>query len=433
MAENANVSYETMDTESKKKFKYWQNRTIIGLMVGYALFYFVRKNLSMAMPGMEAELGITKTELGVFLTAHGLIYGASRFANGIIGDRVNSRVFMALGLILCAVCNIIFGFSSAVIVLGTVWVLNGWLQGMGFPPCVRLMTHWIPPQELATKMSIWNTSHSIGAGLVVVLSGFLMEYAGLGWRTACFFVPSAIALAGAAFLLFALRDTPSSVGLPELGEEKKDDKKEPKDFRKTIVDRVFKNKYIWLIAIANFFVYVIRFGIFDWGPTMLKQWKGVDLHIAGLMVFAFEAAGVAGMLLAGWSTDKFFKGKGIRVCMICMIMATISVFLLGKIDQPSIPVATMLLMSAGFFIYGPQALIGIISANLATKEAAGSASGFTGIWGYASTAVSGVGLGYLAQHFGWDFAFKILVGVGIIGSIIFALGWKAKANGYENN
>lgn len=431
MAENAQVSYETMDAASKKKFKYWQNRTIIGLMVGYALFYFVRKNLSMAMPGMEAELGITKTELGVFLTAHGLIYGASRFANGIIGDRVNSRIFMALGLILCAVCNIIFGFSSAVMVLGIVWVLNGWLQGMGFPPCVRLMTHWIPPQELATKMSIWNTSHSIGAGLVVVLSGFLMEYAGLGWRTACFFIPSAIALAGAAFLLFALRDTPSSVGLPELGVDTKEEKKDSKAFSKTLMDRVFKNKYIWLIAIANFFVYVIRFGIFDWGPTMLKQWKGVDLHIAGIMVFAFEAAGVVGMLLAGWATDKFFKGKGIRVCMICMIMATVSVFLLGEIDNPSIPMATALLMSAGFFIYGPQALIGIISANLATKEAAGSASGFTGIWGYASTAVTGVGLGYLAQHFGWDFTFKVLVGIGIVGTIVFALGWKAKANGYE--
>lgn len=432
MAESTQASYESMGTESKKKFKYWQNRTILGLMVGYALFYFVRKNLSMAMPGMEAELGITKIELGVFLAAHGLIYGASRFANGIIGDRVNSKVFMALGLILCAVCNIVFGFSSAIIVLGVVWVLNGWFQGMGFPPCVRLMTHWIPPQELATKMSVWNTSHSIGAGLVVLLSGFLMEYGGFGWRTACFFIPSAIALCGAAFLLFALKDTPSSVGLPELGEKKEEEKKDKAAFSKTLKERVFKNKYIWLIAIANFFVYVIRFGIFDWGPTMLKQWKGVELHVAGIMIFAFEAAGVAGMLLAGWATDKFFKGKGIRVCMICMLMATLSVFMLGAIEHPSILESTLILMSAGFFIYGPQALIGIISANLATKEAAASASGFTGIWGYASTALSGVGLGYLAQHYGWEFTFEILVGIGIVGSIIFALGWKAKANGYQD-
>lgn len=424
------MTYETMDDTSKKKFKYWQNRTIIGLMVGYALFYFVRKNLSIAMPYMEQDLGISKTELGVFLTAHGLVYGISRFANGIIADRANARLFMALGLVLCAICNIIFGFSTAVIVLGVVWVFNGWFQGMGFPPCVHLMTHWIPPHELATKMSVWNTSHSIGAGLIVVLCGFLMKW-GFGWE-ACFFVPSAIALAGAAFLLFCLRDTPSSVGLPELGES--GEKTKPsKGIWETMKEKVFNNKYIWLVAIANFFVYVIRFGIFDWGPTMLKEWKGVEIHLAGIMMFGFEAAGVLGMLLAGWATDKFFGSKGIRVCMICMIMATLSVFLLGEIDQPSIPLATALLMSAGFFIYGPQALIGIISANLATKEAAGAASGFTGIWGYLSTAASGVGLGYLAQHYGWDLAFQILVGVGIIGSIIFLLGWKAKAHGYEEN
>lgn len=424
-------TYETMDTASKKKFKYWQNRTILGLMVGYALFYFVRKNLSIAMPYMEQDLGISKTELGVFLTAHGLVYGISRFANGIIADRANARLFMALGLVLCAVCNIIFGFSTAVMVLGIVWVFNGWFQGMGFPPCVHLMTHWIPPHELATKMSIWNTSHSIGAGLIVVLCGYLMSW-GYGWQ-ACFFVPSAIALAGAAFLLFCLRDTPKSVGLPEIGEEKKENKEEKsKEFSKVLKERVFKNKYIWLVAIANFFVYVIRFGIFDWGPTMLKEWKGVEIHLAGIMMFGFEAAGVVGMLLAGWATDKLFGGKGIRVCMICMAMATVSVFLLGEIEQPSIPVATALLISAGFFIYGPQALIGIISANLATKEAAGSASGFTGIWGYASTALSGAGLGYLAQHYGWDLSFKILVVVGVVGTITFLLGWKAKAHGYDD-
>ena len=55
------------------KYRYWEWRTIAVLFVGYALFYFVRKNLGMAIPAMETELGITKTQLGIFLTLHSII------------------------------------------------------------------------------------------------------------------------------------------------------------------------------------------------------------------------------------------------------------------------------------------------------------------------------------------------------------------------
>ena len=57
-----------MTPEQTKRFKYWQTRTIVATMIGYALFYFVRKNFSLAMPGLEADLGISKTSLGIFLT-----------------------------------------------------------------------------------------------------------------------------------------------------------------------------------------------------------------------------------------------------------------------------------------------------------------------------------------------------------------------------
>ena len=91
-----------MTPEQAKRFKYWQTRTILATMVGYALFYFVRKNFSLAMPGLEADLGISKTSLGVFLTLNGLVYGFSRFLNGILADRMNARWYMAVGLALCA-------------------------------------------------------------------------------------------------------------------------------------------------------------------------------------------------------------------------------------------------------------------------------------------------------------------------------------------
>lgn len=420
---------QEMSPEVAKNFKYWQTRTIIVSMVGYALFYFVRKNLSIAMPAMQEDLGITKTDLGLFLTLHGLLYGVSKFANGFIGDRVNARYFMVTGLVLSAICNLIFGFSSAVLVFGIVWMLNGWFQGMGFPPCARLLTHWVPPQQLATKMSVWNTSHSIGAGLVVVVCGYIVT---IGWRW-CFYVPSIIALVGAVFLWFGLRDTPGSVGLPELN-QKANNQEEPndtsKEFKQFVRKQVFGNPYIWVLAIANFFVYTVRYAVLDWGPTLLGEWKGISIQHAGWMVAAFEISGILGMLVAGWVTDRFFGGRGPRVCVICMAFATLFIALFWGVAHPPMWLATLLLGSAGFCIYGPQALVGIAAANIATKKAAATAVGFTGLFGYGSTLLSGWGLGLLAQNLGWDYAIGALIFVAIIGTVVFFFAWSAKANGY---
>jgi OPA family glycerol-3-phosphate transporter-like MFS transporter/OPA family sugar phosphate sensor protein UhpC-like MFS transporter len=425
-------------------------------MIGYALFYFVRKNFSMAMPGMATDLGITKVNLGIFLTLHGLIYGFSRFINGIFADHLNARFHMVTGLALCAVANLAFGFgediagwitgersgsqftNTLVLFMGITWVVNGLLQGSGFPPCARLLTHWIPPKELATKMSVWNTSHSVGACLVVILCGYIMSNMGVGdthagaWRW-CFLIPSAIAFAGAIFLCVFLRDIPSSIGLPELpGTEMKKDAGKSIEYKTLLRKKVFGNKFIWILGIANFFVYVVRFSMLDWGPTLLSQSKGIDMKMSGWLVALFEIAGVVGMLAAGWISDRYFKGRAHRTCFFCMLGIILFAFLFRQLS-PEAPIwmYIVVLCATGFFIYGPQALIGIAAANQATKKAAATASGLTGIFGYASTAVSGVGFGYVAQHYGWDLAYVAIILTALLGAGVFLLMWNAKADGYE--
>lgn len=420
--------------EIKGQFRYWQNRILLSSLIGYALFYFVRKNIGIAMPYLEKDLGISKSDLGLFLTLHGVLYGISKFANGFLADCANARKMMAAGLILSAIANFFFGFASAVVVLGIVWMLNGWFQGIGFPPCARLMTHWFSPKELATKMSIWNTSHSIGAALVLVLCGYLLKHTG-NWRL-CFIVPGAIALLGSFFLLFALRDTPRSLGLPDVeGTESKGDRNNETsgaEFKAFLRKKVFGNPYIWIIALANFFVYTVRYAVLDWGPTLLHEYKGFDIAKAGWMTAAFEISGVAGMLLSGWLTDKIFKGRGARTCVFCMALTAVSVFVFWKLPANSLVMNTAVLCCAGFFIYGPQALVGISVANLATKRAAATAVGLTGVFGYASTILSGWGLGKLVEKSGWSAGFAGILVMAIIGTVLFAAAWPAKADGYEN-
>ncbi|MDR0352271.1 MAG: MFS transporter [Opitutaceae bacterium] len=454
-----------MPSDTERKFRHWQTRTILATMVGYALFYFVRKNFSMAMPGMEQDLGISKTVLGAFLTANGLIYGFSRFLNGLVADRFNARVHMSVGLVLCAASNALFGFMPELVAffgisrtmgnftailalfMGVAWLVNGFLQGSGFPPCARLLTHWIPPKELATKMSVWNTSHSIGAGLVVILCGYIMAHLGSGdlgekglridaWRW-CFWIPAAISGAGAVVLYATLRDTPTSVGLPELpGTEIKLRQKPQKteksaEYRAFLREKVFCNPLIWILATANFFVYVVRFSVLDWGPALLQQSKGVTMTKAGWLVALFEIAGIVGMLASGWVTDRWLKGRAHRTCVFCMAGATLCAVALWLIPGTApTPALFAVLCATGFFIYGPQALVGIAAANQATKKAAATANGVTGIFGYASTALSGIGFGYIAEHHGWNLAYIVIIALSLVGAGVFALMWRAPTHGY---
>jgi OPA family glycerol-3-phosphate transporter-like MFS transporter/OPA family sugar phosphate sensor protein UhpC-like MFS transporter len=112
-----------------------------------------------------------------------------------------------------------------------------------------------------------------------------------------------------------------------------------------------------------------------------------------------------------------------------MIGASTAMLMFWKLGATPLS-ATAFLVMAGFFIYGPQALIGITAANLATKRAAATAAGFTGLFGYASTLVSGWGLGLLVQRSGWNVAFGALLIVGATGLLMFILAWPAKAHGY---
>ena len=299
------ASKTSIRDHSDSSYEYWRWRILIGTMIGYVFFYFVRKSITMAMPGLET-VGVTKTTLGIFLTIHGVLYGVSRFINGIWSDRVNPRYFMSIGLFLAAMTNVFCGFSqdiaSAIMptapdaqkanliawVIGSFWIINGWVQGMGFPPCAKSLMHWFAPREHGVKFATWNISHNFGAGLLFILNAYVVA---LGWKF-CFLVPAALSILGAIFLFLALRDSPEKEGFEPVesyyartrGESKEEEKPSEKpvevvEEEKTslwqdLCKNVFSNWAVWVLCLANFFVYIVRFSILDWAPTDGQGFQG---------------------------------------------------------------------------------------------------------------------------------------------------------------
>ena len=448
---------------AKRTLRWWQWETLLVTMGGYALYYVIRKNLSIAMP-LLGEIGVSKIQLGAFLTAGGIIYGVGRFLNGIVADRNSARKVMAIGLFICSAVNMLFGFSDFVVLggaapvvakgtaaasslvwtMGIVWILNQYFQGRGVGPCIKTLPKWFPPEELSTKQSIWNLSHSIGAGSVFALCGWLLIPAFHSWRL-CFIVPAAIAALGGAAILLLFKDDPSVVGLGIARSDASrvscltsgnDDSPEVQDvagdsYRRYVAEHVFCNPRVWIIAIADFFVYTVRFAALDWGIVLLMETKGLSLASATTLCFVFEiVGGNIGMVVAGWATDRFFESRAHRTSVVCMAGAALAIALFWRIPV-SAPLLVKLLpfMLIGFFIYGPQALLGVATTQQATPKAAGVAGGFVGIFSYASTILSGIGFGFVAQRWGWDAAYVMVLAASLVGGGVLLMMWRAPAEG----
>ncbi len=418
-------------------FRYWQFKILFGLMWGYALFYLVRKNFSMALTGIEQEFGFSNTELGMFLTAHSVLYGIGKFFNGILADRANPRWFMVIGLMASALVNFSFGFSSDYYVFGFLWMLNGWIQSMGWPPCATLLTSWFESKNLSVWWGIWNSSHQFGGSAILVLGGYLSAH--FGWRYV-FWVPALIAFLGAFILAWALRDRPGSMGLPsanqvyalrtgelEIGDLKREEIEKQLDLHEErpwmqVKTYLLKNPLIWFVAGGNAFVYIVRLGMLDWAPKLLKNFKGIDLQQAGWLVAAFEVAGIFSGLVVGLLADRLFKGKEVLVNAIFMGLLSILLFILYSFELKQTFSYALIFFFIGFLVAGPQMLTSVCAAKFAPKHVSGSATGFIGLFGYIGASLTGVGSGIAIDLWQWDGAILFYLGAALMGFVLFGVG-----------
>lgn len=446
-----------------KTYKRMRLKVFLGAFIGYAAYYLVRKNLSLAAPGMIEEGLLDKSGVGIAGAAISIAYAFSKFLMGSISDRSDARKFLVIGLVLSSLVMILTGllpYSAAnmtlnVAVMFIFMLAVGWLSGFGWPPCGRIMAHWFSQNERSFKMSVWNTSHTVGSGsLGLLVTAGVVIFAGAGieqtWRAA-FIFPAVVALALGLFCWWAIRDTPQSVGLPPVDQwrcdntgvktKKGEEVKIP--FKTLFVDYIFKNRLLWLIALANAFVYLVRYGVGDWAPTYLQEMNIMTASQSNLAFSLHNYAGIPGTIICGWISARFFKGRCAPANVIYMIAVLAGIILYwqampvagwfvgnfgGDVAAVTRVVVFIALIIIGFCIYGPVALIGVQAVNLVPKNAVGTAAGFVGLFGYllGDALLAKVVMGSVADNasLGWDATFWMISVASVLAAIFCATTWK---------
>jgi OPA family glycerol-3-phosphate transporter-like MFS transporter len=400
--------------------------------IGYAMFYVVRNNLGVVAKEMGEALNYDKSMLGDIMAATAITYGIGKLLMGYLSDHSNPRKFMFAGLLLTAGCNFAFGAAENFKVHLALWSLNGLIQGMGYGPCARGLGHWYTYRERGTIFGVWNMSHNLGGGLVgVIAAACAVRW---GWPSA-FFVPGLIATAAAFYLLWRMRDTPQSEGLPSIEEYKNEYPPEERErheselsFRELLVTYILTNRMLWLIAFANFFVYIARYSMLDWGPTYLKEMKQATILSGGFSTLVLEFAGAAGMLSMGWISDKCGGRRGM-VSVLCLLP------LMGAFagliwTPPGMLWLDMLLLGlVGFLVYVPVMFLGVMSLDLTSKKAVGTAAGFVGLFGYMGRVAQGKGLGWISHHYDWNIALYVILGCTAMAVLLLAFTWNVRPKG----
>ena len=386
-------------------YKSLRNRTFWGVTIAYSLYYVCRTCISLFKKPLIDEGVLTEGQLGLVGAAFLFVYAVGKFLNGFIADYCNIRRFMATGLFFSSVLNLLLaalGFfhnmiPTVVIFLAfaILWGMNGMVQSMGSAPGVISLSRWFPLSKRGSYYSIFSTSPSIGKSFSYIALGAVGYF---GWQYG--FIVAAIAgVIGATLILLLVSDTPESKGLPSVQELSgepltKTDRKPTKELQKMVL----RHPGVWVIALSSAFLYITKEAVDSWGILFLQEARGLSQWQASQALGYSVAFSIVGTLLAGWLSDKVFKGDRAKPALLAGICCTTALTLFLFVGGGF--VLNIFYVSLFSFSMGVLYCVvaGLMAVDIVPRKATGAALGVVGISSYIASGLQDITSGYMIQY-----------------------------------
>ena len=403
------ISKPSKDTVPQEQvestYKSLRSRTFWGATIAYSLYYVCRMSINVVKQPLIDEGVLTAGELGLIGSALLFVYAVGKFLNGFIADYCNIRRFMATGLFISALANLILGVLGLFklpaflifAVFALLWGINGWVQSMGSAPGVISLSRWFPQSKRGSYYSLFSTSPYIGEFISYNVLALVVGW--LGWQSG-FIVAAVAGLIGTALIMFFVSDTPESKGLPSVqvlsGEDMTPKDKQP---TRELQKMILKHPGIWVIAISSAFIYITKYAIAGWGVLYLQKQHAFSLEEAS-QVIAFSAIfGILGTVLAGWLSDRVFKGDRAKPAVLSGIFSSLSLFLflfVGGGFLMNIFYVSLFSLSVGVLYC---IVAGLMAVDIVPRKATGAALGVVGISSYIAAGLQDITSGYLIQGY----------------------------------
>lgn len=428
-----------------KQWRRQRLQTFLAGTLGYALYYVCRLSMGvMKQPLIDAGL-LNATQLGIIGACLYWAYAVGKLVNGFLADGSNIKRFMATGLAVSAVMNLLMGIlgassasagiSSSVLFVSfaVMWAINGWAQSIGSPAAVVSLSRWFPLRIRGTYYGFFSASHNIGEGLSFIATGMLV--ASFGWKWG-FFGAAAAGIVGVILILLWMHDTPESKGLPSIeelsGEKAQAEAKVSEADTKAIQLAVIRNPGVWILALSSAFMYISRYAINEWGVIFLQEAKGYDLAEAAAIIGINPIFGIIGTVLSGWLSDAIFKGNRNYPAFAAGVLEAIALalFLFGGPGKVINIIAMVLFgIAIGVLV---SFIGGLMAVDLVPRKASGAALGIVGVASYAAAGIQNVVTGILLDGnivdgvHDFTYASWFWIGAAVISFLLPILNWKRK-------
>jgi len=360
-----------------------RTRVLTALTLIYAFFYTTRSVLDVVKkPLIDAGI-YDADQLGTIGTCLLVAYAIGKLLNGAIADRVRVSRFLALGLAVSAMLNILMGLNTLFAVACALWVVNGYSQGVGAAASVRSLTQWFSGRERGRAYGTWSVAHSLGEGTTLVAVAAVVGH--FGWR-AGFFAPGVACLIVATAAWLVLRDRPEAYGLPEVHDWKGEPHTDTATSTRAAQIAVLRSPAIWVCALASALMFVTRYGVKSWGVLYLQEARGYSLPSATASLAINTLSGLFGSVAYGFVSDLWFKGRRPPATLVFGIVEVAALVVMFFGPRNGV-VLTAALVVYGFALSGILAVLGgLLAVDVASKRAAGMAMGFIGFISYLGAA-----------------------------------------------
>ena len=398
-------------------FKRARRRVLLAAMFCYLFFYTGRQTFGFAIPGIEAEFGVTKEMLGWVSAVMLWCYALGQMINGNLGDKFGGRRVMSAGAVLSCLANWAVSFSTGVASLGALWGLNGYFQAMGWAPGSRVLSNWFGPSERGRVFGCYVFAAGMASVLSFVTSILVVHIFHLEWRW-IFRIPVLLMLIGGVTFYFVARERPEDLGYASPHESvAQSSAPQDNESSRQRYGAVLSNWRIWMGGLAIGFQNAARYGLLVWVPVHFLGGDGsgpaesVRLIAPEWTTIALPVGMAIGAATNGYISDRYFATRRYIAIVIYMALAAATALGMYALPVSAVYSGLAVLFLCGFFVYGPQASFWALCPDLAGHQRAGTAVGVMNFFAYLFAGLGEPLIGRVMDNTGTTSVVFLLVAI----------------------
>lgn len=382
-----------------------QRKVFAGCFIVYAGAYIARLNIAAALPAVMAHFSLTEAQGGIIQMLFALVYATGQLVNGALVDRISAKRHILMGLIGSALCNILFGLSTAYWQLLLFWALNGAAQSMLWTPVVKLLAGWFEPAQ-RKRASMWVSFSIIGGHFAAwAIAGYMAQL--FSWRLS-FILPAIVLLCFVGLAFWLIHDREDRLVTAASG-----DRNIPAMPLKTMLVDSGLGLLLICCAASGF----VRDGVMTWGPTILGSLgngASVSSTTISLVIPFINLIGV----LVGQLCLRKTAGNTRRIIGMMMFAGAAVSLLLSFLSSGGLLVYALLLGACCAMMYGVNPLETVVlPMDYASFGRVGLAAGMIDSSVYLGAAITSVLGGYLKDALGLEAVFFSWAVAAVLGAV----------------